>query len=780
MATPAVGWATAGSSLVLRTTDGGAHWTDVSPPPAPRPHYTGFMQVLGPDTAVVTEEPGTSTLPNTAVLLAITVDGGRTWRTAALPGAARAYDLAWFANGQDGWVSSSGRKGYALYSTTDGGRRWTLRADTVPGAAVGSGGLPASDTGAVTLSFANSRVGWTLGASAAAGGSVRWWLYATRDGGHIWIPVQLPVPAALQPYGPPQPELPHCFSASACVLTAGFGTNRTVVYTSADGGRDWQPAPAPPAARSFMEPAALLSPRDWILSGATHLYVTRDAGRQWTVRPFPLGLQRGGNLQFLSRRDGWMVGLASGPTSTLWRTRDGGRSWRVVFPAEPPPSGHEAATGAGPLGRIVMTGRTSGWWLGAGGVFRTTDGGTTWTDVSPPGMRAGDTLARDRDAAVAACPGGTAAASAGSGATAVRTSAGAGKPPSSAADGSKVPASGAGASSSASGAPAPSTTGPCGERAWVALTNTRGATTLWSTRDAGASWTAAAVPAPQGLVPLSVSFPDPTHGFLLLGGATSCGSTTPIVYATSDGGAHWAPLAGRDLPPDTLSVGFVTPSFGWAAGASDLALTRDGGATWTPVSLHLPEPPMPGPSVDNYAPFHVQFFSADSGVVSVDTQPSPSALDVPGTFGENPTLVVEQTEDGGRTWAQVGTLTDRSGGGFDGHTWWTTFVSPADGWAADGPYAEHTLDGGRTWQALRTYPPGSYMFQLDFLGPRLGWSASGTDVFTTADGGQRWRLLGAQFQAISGAAGAVVLPADPGCACKGGLHCALQATGGQP
>ncbi len=250
MATPAVGWATAGSSLVLRTTDGGAHWTDVSPPPAPRPHYTGFMQVLGPDTAVVTEEPGTSTLPNTAVLLAITVDGGRTWRTAALPGAARAYDLAWFANGQDGWVSSSGRKGYALYSTTDGGRRWTLRADTVPGAAVGSGGLPASDTGAVTLSFANSRVGWTLGASAAAGGSVRWWLYATRDGGHIWIPVQLPVPAALQPYGPPQPELPHCFSASACVLTAGFGTNRTVVYTSADGGRDWQPAPAPPAARS--------------------------------------------------------------------------------------------------------------------------------------------------------------------------------------------------------------------------------------------------------------------------------------------------------------------------------------------------------------------------------------------------------------------------------------------------------------------------------------------------------------------------------------------------
>jgi photosystem II stability/assembly factor-like uncharacterized protein len=72
------------------------------------------------------------------------------------------------------------------------------------------------------------------------------------------------------------------------------------------------------------------------------LLATQDGGSTWDQLPEPPG---GGPLQFISPRQGWMIG---GPeeskgifvpeSENLWATQDGGAHWRVVkVPLPPPP-----------------------------------------------------------------------------------------------------------------------------------------------------------------------------------------------------------------------------------------------------------------------------------------------------------------------------------------------------------------------------------------------------------------------------------------------------------
>jgi len=125
-----------------------------------------------------------------------------------------------------------------------------------------------------------------------------------------------------------------------------------------------------------------------VLSLAEKIYRTSDGGRSWRVSAAPghnLAAGSGDAVQFLTPADGWLMDVvANAPAEQLFRTTDGGATWHLVASLQ---AGVRHGAGMLPeLGRIEFEpgGRTG--WLGGGmfssALYRTGDGGHTWRPVS--------------------------------------------------------------------------------------------------------------------------------------------------------------------------------------------------------------------------------------------------------------------------------------------------------------------------------------------------------------------------------------------------------------
>jgi photosystem II stability/assembly factor-like uncharacterized protein len=114
---------------------------------------------------------------------------------------------------------------------------------------------------------------------------------------------------------------------------------------------------------------------------ASRVYRTEDGGRTWKLsleNPDPSGFFDA--IAFWNRKDGLLLGDPVGNRFILYRTSDGGRSWirLTALPAANPGEGAFAASGTA---LAVATGGRA--WFGTGGVhgarvIRTTDGGRSW------------------------------------------------------------------------------------------------------------------------------------------------------------------------------------------------------------------------------------------------------------------------------------------------------------------------------------------------------------------------------------------------------------------
>ena len=150
--------------------------------------------------------------------------------------------------------------------------------------------------------------------------------------------------------------------------------------------------------------------------------------------------------------------------------------------------------------------------------------------------------------------------------------------------------------------------------------------------------------------------------------ATSCyvrgwGDKLGGVWATADGGRHWAR---RQLPGGTTAIDFPTATTGWAVGAGGaLATTTDRGRTWRAVASGTGE----DLSSVSFCNPQVGYAVGNSGAVL-------------------------RTTDAGATWV---TLSDPSYSGSNFST--VTCIDAAHTWIIDGHgYVSTTSDGGDTWQ----------------------------------------------------------------------------------
>jgi photosystem II stability/assembly factor-like uncharacterized protein len=372
------------SPIVLRTTDAGRTWTDVTDGAAPRPPST-------------TPPPGPTRKPIPMRLafvsptegwlcgtpLQFTSDAGRNWKTVnvpapttaslgseyeqpplctAAPGAAwllrgtgnrsrpeivrireggadidvfpfenlipggTVYALT-FIDAEVGWALAQSGIGdpvdTVLYATRDGGRSWTLRnahASISPG----------------PVAFAAEDVGWALGTENR--------VERTTDGGRTWEAVTIPTPAPVGDFGVNLG--PIVLTGNAIVVEGSAPTGsltRLFFVVSADGGRTWTMRTGRPPneivgtteARAF----GVLDADHWQFAASNALYTTADGGQSWKhVADFE-EVASISSVAFLTPNIGFVTAVGGSPntsSSVVLGTTDGGDTWNTIYISVPP------------------------------------------------------------------------------------------------------------------------------------------------------------------------------------------------------------------------------------------------------------------------------------------------------------------------------------------------------------------------------------------------------------------------------------------------------------
>jgi photosystem II stability/assembly factor-like uncharacterized protein len=243
-----------------------------------------------------------------------------------------------------------------------------------------------------------------------------------------------------------------------------------------------------------------------------------------------------------------------------------------------------------------------------------------------------------------------------------------------------------------------------------------------------------------------MTFVDPSHGWLLVSSGSAAGSEAVGIWGTTDSGHSWTELSASPMPQqqevsgqlssgcDKTGISFSEALVGWLTvacsnGAPFIYSTMDGGHTWKSQPL-LPSPSQ-APITAGY-PWAVEppvFLSASFGLLAVH------AVD----GNQMRAVDVYLTRNGGRTW--IPTAPVISGG-------LMTAVSP-DYWIVDvPPHQIAATRDGLQYNAIVADIDLSQVVQLSFAGEHQGLAlvahADGSyALLRTIDGGTHWSTVSA-------------------------------------
>jgi photosystem II stability/assembly factor-like uncharacterized protein len=301
------------------------------------------------------------------------------------------------------------------------------------------------------------------------------------------------------------------------------------------------------------------------------------------------------------------------------------------------------------------------------------------------------------------------------------------------------------------------------EDAYLAVTgateesnNSVNPTVVFATTDGGRTWTKSTTLRAVSFAS-QLSFANPQHGFLMLGGnGGAMGQDAIWLYRTSDGGKHWSLAAAspaetgvavtgqeasRRIPTecDKNGLDFPTATTGWIAStcnaglADALLVSQDGGTSWSDQSLPLPATTCAGGSCFVRGPQ----FAGGAGFVTVAPEPGAPALLVTGNLG--------------RTWERVALP---AGVQYPQ----ITFFSPTQGVLVVGGSQDSfqstfytTANGGQTWTPV---PQGTNFTKIgvniDFTSTQdgLAWTTGYnhdpvpvTSIYQTNNSGRTWHAF---------------------------------------
>ncbi len=229
---------------------------------------------------------------------------------------------------------------------------------------------------AVSFAFVTPNAGW---AAVTMDGDSAISVYATTDGARSWSQVG----AVQTPEQVIHVDV-RVFDVRRGEISA-YSETGVLEYRTADGGRSWTAIELEPATWwvEFADPNRGWSASVDPVSSATHLFSTGDGGSTWQPLPDP---PAPGYPDFATAGEGWLGGPAS--TRTVYSTDDGGETWRAseLPVATCAPGDKSCGFGAlqGSIGVTALGGRAAIALDGAGVEFVTLDGGASWRLVPPP------------------------------------------------------------------------------------------------------------------------------------------------------------------------------------------------------------------------------------------------------------------------------------------------------------------------------------------------------------------------------------------------------------
>lgn len=581
-----------------------------------------------------------------------------------------------------------------------GGALWPGTAGAVP---VGGADRPqvvstAEPVGAV--SFGDAQHGWRVG----AGGLI----LATKDGGASWSRQTSPTVAPLA-------DVDAISATDAWAVGSGGLLLRTI-----DGGATWTRIQVD-TGKDLMGVDFVDADHGWIIEWYGAVLATADGGLTWT--PQSTGTRPFAAISFLDANHGFVGGGLSNDRF-IWRTDDGGRSWQQVLGLPAPSSSIRAIDFSDPQHGIAVG--TNGF------SFRTANGGTTWTEtytyenVDFTGVAALDAthaLAVGIYQYAQSTPAIRMYATSDAGATWTKVP---GAPLGDLADVARRP--GGGLVAAASGA---TTYTSADGASWTAAVDEarspsflRSATasgddvvavgdegSVRTSHDGGTTWHDVTIDPKANLTGVAAAGDE----LWAVGSVPDDQSATeqPVVLHSTDHGETWATI-GTGLPASRRlnAVTFTDADHGWVAGsgangfgAGFVAVTTDGGATW---SVQTQTGAFPLTEVEAIGD-HVWAMGTDAFARSVD---------------------------GGATWVVQTSESDPAIpapdlAGFD-------FVDAQHGFMGAFDRVLATSDGGATWTTLDN-PYGATVRQVRFTDQLHGWATDWySQLLETTDGGTSW------------------------------------------
>lgn len=501
-----------------------------------------------------------------------------------------------------------------------------------------------------------------------------------------WI-TQSPVPTDLDVRGVGAPTAQRVFIAT----DDDSFDNSGALFESADGGATWVQRDVPfDSFDPFYGLFFLDSQHGW--AHGNENYRTTDGGTTWEALPF---------LGSTYRMEFWTTAFGYASTNGEdWVSRDGGLTWE--------------ATPDGLFDFDFADGQT-GLGVSPSGVYRTTDGGATFTLVQPGDAVAVAFLTADLAVAIV--------------------------------DGAFARSTDGGLTWTA-GVSADGRTRLVAVSADVVLASPETGFTfsgdgrLLRSDDGGQTWADLGEVIPEGIWDFAVPSPQAVVAADVLGN----------MFHSPDAGLTWAQAFTSPGPrPAFLSSArpaFADPFNGYFGyGGGFVIKTTDSGATWTQISSGY------GASLTDVARFTDGRLIAvgEAGALLTNTGAQGAPWTVPPAFTAQSFVAVDvvgpqavvvadadgrvyRSADGGQTWT-VGGAAPPGLAAAD-----LDFSTPLDGWVAGAGFSEaavfHTTDGGDSWTPITDFL-GSYV-SVDFEGQN-GWAANvGGLYYRTTDGGANW------------------------------------------